>query len=272
VEHAPGRFVAFADSDSTAEASGPSLKPALSASHSETHSTSGYSPLASETASAAPEPGEPHPAAAPSVRMVNGRRISLNYKINDVGPTGVSAVDLWCTQDNRTWRKMDTNTQCRPPYVVDVNEEGLYGFTIVARNGLGAGKPPPQPGDLPQVWVEVDSTKPLVHLLSADAGTDPRSRTMAIRWTATDKNMAARPITLSYAEQPRGPWTTIVANVENSGRYQWQMPSAVPGKLYVRIEASDLAGNVGLAQSPNAIMLDTSQPTVSILGVEATGR
>ena len=43
---------------------------------------------------------------------------------------------------------------------LQVSEEGLYGFTLVAHNGVGGGKEPPHAGDLPQIWVLVDQTKP----------------------------------------------------------------------------------------------------------------
>ena len=67
--------------------------------------------------------------------------------------------------------------------------------------------------------------------------------------------MAAKPITLSYSENPQGPWKTFAATVENTGRYVWQVPSNVPANVYVRIEAFDLVGNAGAAQTPQAVRL-----------------
>src|SRR5579883_3387617 len=49
----------------------------------------------------------PGPAAS-DIRLVNSKRISLNYKVNNVGPSGVTAVELWCTRDGRTWKKLKT--------------------------------------------------------------------------------------------------------------------------------------------------------------------
>lgn len=207
-------------------------------------------------------------SAAPAVRMVNSRRISLNYEVKDVGPSGISGVELWYTQDSRTWRKYDGPPQRQAPFIIEVPDEGLYGFTLVARSGVGLGKEPPQSGDLPQVWVEVDLTKPNVALVGAESSYAARTHQLTIRWNASDKNMGMRPITLLCAEQPDGPWTPIAANLENSGQYTWQMPQSVPRRFYVRVEASDLVGNVGAAQSPSPIVIDMSQPSVSILAVE----
>ena len=222
----------------------------------------------------AAEPIEP-PAARPmttAVRMVNSKRVSLNYEIKDVGPSGVSMVELWYTQDGRKWERYDTASQPRPPFVVELKDEGLYGFTLVARNGVGLGRRPPRTGDQPQVWVEVDTTKPVVKLLDVQVGASGEGQSLGIRWKATDTNLGQRPITLSYAEQATGPWTVIAANVENSGAFGWQLPTGVPPHLMVRVEATDLVGNVGVAQMPEPIVLDLSQPVVSIVAVEPAGR
>jgi hypothetical protein len=215
--------------------------------------------------------GEPKPNA-PAVRMVNSKRINLNYEVKDVGPSGIGGVELWYTQDSKSWKKYDVGPQRQAPFTVEVNEEGLYGFTLVARSGVGLGKEPPQPGDLPQVWVEVDLTKPTVSLTSAEPGVSGRTPSLTIRWTATDKNLATRPITLSWSEQADGPWTPIAANLENTGHYVWQLAPSSPRRLLVRVEASDLVGNVGYAQLEKPVMIDMSQPSISILGVEPGSR
>jgi hypothetical protein len=201
------------------------------------------------------------------VRVVNNKRITLNYKINDVGPSGVSSIDVWVTHDGRVWKKLDVGTQTHPPCIVEVSDEGLYGFSLLARNGLGLGKAPPQAGDVPQVWVDVDLTRPTVQLMGVEV-TGPSKGTAIISWSAADKNLGPRPITLSYSETGKGMWTPIAASLANSGRYIWQMPSSVSGRFLVRVEATDLAGNTGSAQSQEPVLIDLSQPTISILNVE----
>jgi hypothetical protein len=181
-------------------------------------------------------------------------------------------VELWYTQDGRKWEKYDTASQPRPSFVVEVKEDGLYGFTLVARNGIGLGKRPPQAGDQPQMWVVVDTTNPVVKLLDAQVGANGDSQYLAIHWKATDANLGQRPITLAYAEQAAGPWTVIAANVENTGSYTWPLPAGVPPRVLVRVEAVDLVNNVGTAQIPEPILLDLSQPSISIVNVEPAGK
>jgi hypothetical protein len=243
-------------------------------------------PVASESAanpapSVVHESAKPAPAVAPAalteskitglspseIRLVNSKRISLNYAVKDVGSSGITDVELWCTRDGRTWKKQDTAHRGQPPCVIEVDDEDLYGFTLVVRSGVGLGKQP-QEGDKPQVWVEVDVTKPFVRLMGMEAGRGTEGRQLTIQWKATDKNLGPRPITLYYATQANGPWMPIAAQLENTGHYVWNMPADAPHQFFVRVEAADLAGNVGMAQTPTALIDDMSQPTTAILAVE----
>lgn len=208
-----------------------------------------------------------------AMHLVNNKRISLNYEIKEMGPSRVSLVELWLTRDGRNWQKFKEDTGSnqtgpQPPFIVEVSEEGQYGFTLVARSGVGLGERPPQVGDPPQVWVEVDLTKPVVRVLSVDPPRSAEDRNLTISWSASDKNLSRQPITLSYAEQTDGTWTTIASNLENTGRYVWPMPANLPFRVFIRVEAADRAGNIGSAQSANPILVDLSKPKVTITNVE----
>ncbi len=216
--------------------------------------------------------------------LVNSKRISLNYELKEVGPSKVSLVELWLTRDGRNWQKYKEDANAQPPFIVEVNDEGLYGFTLVARSGVGLGERPPQVGDPPQVWVEVDLTKPVVRILNIEPPRTIDDRNLTITWSASDKNFGLRPITLSYrnasqpkgssgagenAEETDGTWHTIVKDLENTGRYVWSMPQDVPFRMYFKVEATDRAGNIGEAQTSNPILVDLSKPKVSITNVES---
>lgn len=249
--------------------------------------TTGFAlPATAESYSKVALPAPPPPPSAPAVasqpaagsspvpsdiRLVNSKRVSFNYEVKNVGSSGVTAVELWCTRDGRTWKKLKTFEQAHPPCVFEVDEEDLYGFTLVVRSGVGLGRQP-QEGDKPQVWVEVDTTRPVVRLMGVEAGPADRGRSLTIRWKATDKNLGPRPINLLYATQAAGPWKPIATRLENTGHYVWQIPSDVPHHLLVRVEAVDRVGNLGMAQTTNPLLDDLSQPTASILAVEGTGK
>lgn len=237
--------------------------------------TPGGAPFGAQPAHPQPanqQPFNPAPAQ-PAVRMVNSKRISLNYKIDDVGPSGVSAIELWYTQDARTWQKHGEDTNAKPPYVVDVNDEGMYGFSLVARSGVGLSDKPPQMGDQPHIWVEVDLTRPVVRLLGTDVGRGPDTGNLTITWGATDKNLAKQPVSLSFSETGDSEWKPIAANLDNTGRYVWRMPpTGVPFRFHIRVDAADKAGNVGTAQTTQHVIVDLAKPRPTILDVGSASK
>ena len=204
--------------------------------------------------------------------MVNSKRITLNYELKDVGASGVSGVELWSMQDGHTWKKGEIVAQTNHAFTVEVKEEGLYGFTLLARNGSGVGKEAPAAGEQPQVWVMVDVTKPTVQISSVEITRAGKEPTVEIHWTAKDKNLGPKPITLSFAEQTGGPWTPIAAGVENSGQYQWTPPATAPHRLFLRVEAVDMPGNTASAETANPLRLDAAAVVAAPPAADATTR
>lgn len=212
----------------------------------------------------APEPrAAAGKGAAPLVRLVNTKRITLNFEVKDAGPAGVSGVELWYTRDCREWKKYDAPTKAQA-YVIEVDEEGVYGFTLLAKGDNGVGKEPPRACEPPQVWVVVDLSKPDVRLTEVTPGP---SKQITLGWRASDKNLSRQPISLYYAEKEDGPWKVVAANLENTGKFVWQAPPGL-ARTHFKVEAADLAGNVGQATSGKPVLLETAMPTVSITNVD----
>jgi hypothetical protein len=193
------------------------------------------------------------------VRKVNTKHIQLGYEFKDVGPSGVAGVEVWYTRDTQEWRRVPGILRDNP-CSVDL-EEGTYGITLIARTGFGGGREAPTSGEQPQLWVEVDVTKPVVFLTGMQQGSG--TRTLLVGWTARDDNFGGKPIGIYCAEQPTGPWLPITERLENSGSYLWQVPSNTPPSIYLRVEATDLAGNVSTADSPTPVLIDLSRPSVT---------
>lgn len=200
--------------------------------------------------------------------LVNTRRVRLNYGIKDVGPSGVSAIELWATRDGRTWQRYSNEPPPDGPLVVHVAEEGRYGFTVVVRNGLGLASPAPVTGDAPQIWVEVDETAPAVKVTDVQVGRGADFGTISLHYTASDAHLCSKPVTVSMATTKDGPWTPVVSGLENAGKYVWRMPKDLPYQFYVRVEACDRAGNVGSDAPIEPIKVDMTRPRGTILGVD----
>jgi hypothetical protein len=201
-------------------------------------------------------------------RLVNSKKISLQYQVRNAGPSGIALVEVWRTSDGHKWEKYAEQTNAKPPLVVEVEKEGLYGFTIIPRSGVGLARKAPTAGESPQLWVEVDLTAPQVKLNEPIVGTGQDSGKLIITWNAKDKNLGPEPITISYAEESNGEWKPIVSHVRNTGRYVWRMPTETPYRFLVRVHAVDSAGNVGSDQTLNPVLVDLATPESVILGVE----
>jgi hypothetical protein len=246
-----------------------------------------HSPTVSPTPSTAVQP-TPLRGPLPPRRMINSNRITLDYEVARLGPSGVGSVELYVTRDEgRTWQPIGGEPTAAPPaasevggptaslrrsLTVEVPEDGVYGFTMVVKSGAGLGKPPPQAGDPPQLLVEVDRTPPQAWLypLRADGA---RRDALVFAWKAADRNLAVNPITLQWARQPGGPWETIGApELPNSGQYVWQVPVNVPAQVYLRLVVRDTAGNTGVAETPQPVLVDLSEPEVRILGLGGAPR
>jgi hypothetical protein len=92
---------------------------------------------------------------------------------------------------------------------------------------------------------------------------------LTVTWTARDKNIAATPISISYAEEKNGPWKPLAEGLDNTGSHTWRVPAGTPFKFFVRVEATDKAGNVGTAESLRPAIVDLAVPKGRLLGVEA---
>src|SRR5262249_54780236 len=160
----------------------------------------------------------------------------------------------------KKWERYGDDPKKSPPFNATLPGEGVYGLTLVVKSGVGLGDKPPQAGDPPQMWIEVDLTKPVVQILNTEAAKVQGGETLTITWKADDKNMAAQPITLYYAEQADGAWTPIAGGLENTGRYIWRVPQGTPFRFFVRVEAIDRGGNVGRAETKQPVVVDLAQP------------
>jgi hypothetical protein len=204
-------------------------------------------------------------------QITNNTQVALDYKVSNVGPSGVGSVELYLTRDEgRTWDRYAANEKLEPPMIVNLPGEGIYGLRLVVASRAGLGQRPPQSGDLPQMRIAVDTTEPMAKLFYPQA--DPQRRdALILTWTAKDNNeLAANPITLQWAERPDGIWKTIAADLSNSGRFTWQLTDNIPYRVYLRLSVRDTAGNVAIVQTPEPVLIDLHEPEGQILGIAGT--
>jgi hypothetical protein len=231
--------------------------------------SSGRNAVPSSTVSGAMPGGQPYPQSGslPALQITNSAQVTLDYVVSKVGPSGVGSVELFLTQDDgQTWQKYADDPDLKPPMTVNLPGEGVYGMKLVVSSRAGLGRRIPKAGEAPQMRLEVDSTPPLAKLLPPQA--DPRRRdSLILSWSASDRNLAANPVSLQWAENPDGPWQSIGDQLTNSGHYNWQLPSNMPYRVYLRLLVRDTAGNVGIDQTPDAVLIDLQEPEAQLKGL-----
>jgi hypothetical protein len=133
------------------------------------------------------------------------------------------------------------------------------------------GRTPPKAGDIPEVRIELDTTPPLAQLFSPRQ--DPAKKdNLILSWKASDKNLTDRPITLEWAERPDGTWQTIAADIADSGSYSWRPVPGMPVQVYLRLRVRDLAGNEGVAVTPEPQLIDLTEPEGHLVNVSVPSR
>jgi tetratricopeptide (TPR) repeat protein len=179
-----------------------------------------------------------------AVQPVRSRQVELEYRLTDADTD--AEVELWYTRDrSATWQRWGTQKDHNRPLVFEAPAEGLYGFVLIVNDKSGSSAPPPDARTQPQRRVFIDYTPPLVQWDSVEASEAFASRrTVRLRWTAHDTNLAGRPISLWYKSSIDQAWRPIEEELPNSGQYDWTVPVQVSGQITLRIVVRDLGGHL----------------------------
>ncbi|WP_145089358.1 hypothetical protein [Rosistilla carotiformis] len=180
-------------------------------------------------------------------RVTRSKQFSLDYEVESVGNGGVEAVELWGTRDGgQTWQRWNADPDKQSPFDIEVSKEGIVGFRIVIVAANGLTTPRPVSGDPADIYVLVDTTAPQTRVTGATYGDEGYTGSLIIDYACNDENFGPRPISLAFSDSLDGPWTTIATGLANTGRYIWPADPQLPRQIYLRVEATDKAGNVGV--------------------------
>lgn len=193
------------------------------------------------------------------LQLTKSRRFAWDYEI----PAGRSATgplraELWTTQDGGvTWQRTAVDNDGGSPIDVTLPAAGLYGvrLELVAESADEPGGP--RSGTVPDAWVGVDEEPPHAELVAITRDEAESSPALVIRYVVRDPLIAPGTVRLLYSPNADGPWATIADGIENQGEHRWAPERSVPAKVHVRVEAVDVAGNVGSATSPEPISIAT---------------
>lgn len=222
-----------------------------------------------------PPPVQPVSTTQPqrlSPQIVNNRVFDISYQLEDVGPSGVSSVELFVTENNgRQWFRYGNDIDLQSPFQVDTQGEGTFGFEIRVRNGIGFSDPPPQPGELPSVVITVDQTAPVIEFPQPQVQASGQSSVL-LNWRVSDQNTTSTPVRLEYSASANGPWMPLFDWQMDPGRYQWPLRPGLPPSVHFRILARDAAGNMASAQTAQPVLIDQQRPVARMLGIQPAAR
>jgi hypothetical protein len=227
-------------------------------------------PPANVGATKTPPPLETSIPGSGPLQLINTTRATVEYRIDQVGPSGVGKVEIYMTPDKgQTWHRLSEDLNKRSPTEINLPGDGVFGIRIVVANGNGFGGRAPVRGDPPHCTIEVDSTSPFVQLRSADVL--PSSGQVELRWNATDKNLGSAPVALFYRTRPDGPWQVIARALKNDGTHRWAFPRDVGAQFFFKIEVTDQAGNMSQDVSRQPVVIDMTEPRATVIGVTGGG-
>jgi hypothetical protein len=102
---------------------------------------------------------------------------------------------------------------------------------------------------------------PSVTVISPNGGEDwMKDKYYPITWSASG-NLGSNPISIYYSTDNGNTWTLIASDEVNDGVYNWTVPSVTTANGLIKVEATDLDGNVGIDTSDSSFAIDPPPPT-----------
>lgn len=215
-----------------------------------------------------PEPAEPTPSPEDQgLHYVSNRMFSLEYAVDDVGPSGVSSVDLFVTENGgKQWFRYGSDADRKSPFQIDTMGEGTFGFAIRIRNGVGVADIPPQPGEQPEILITVDQTPPAIEM-SQPVVRKGRANSVQFTWRIREINPATESVRLEMSATEGGKWMPVFDWQADRGGFEMPIPEGLPPAVHFRLTARDAAGNLTSAQTVRPVVVDMHKPSGRLLRI-----
>jgi hypothetical protein len=185
-------------------------------------------------------------------QLLNGVHCVLDYALDMPNAT---KVEGYATKDGgQTWDRIGEVADQKKPFEFELPGDGTYGLVLVVSTSSRPGTAP-SAGDTPDWWVEIDTGKPGVQMTDVRLGTGDETGQLVLKWTSEDKNLGSDPVSLLWATTPSGPWTLGATGMKSSGSARWAVPKDAGTRFYLRLEATDLAGNIGRWETKEPVVM-----------------
>lgn len=210
------------------------------------------------------------PANAP---VISYKRFAIEYAVRDNirSGVGIQKVELFITTDlGLTWKKYGEDPDKKSPFVIEVEEDGVYGFSLVSTDNVGNRERPPFMGMIPTKVIIVDTVKPTGKFLEPVRKEGLKGESIRIAWESDDNYPAKNPVTLQYSSDKGNNWRTLKSGLPANGKVAWIPPQQKSPVYMFRIIIADRAGNKSMVSSPGMVITDIDAPTAKVTGPDIT--
>lgn len=204
------------------------------------------------------------------LQIVRSRRFTWDYEMESDRPDTVPVrVELWSTSDGGvTWQRSAVDDDGQSPIDVTLPAAGLYGFRLEIVPDLPDAGGGPRSGEMPEGWIGIDDEPPQVEILEATRLKDTEPGGVLIRWAARDQILMPKSVRIIQSPSADGPWGTIAEGLEAQGEHRWQPERGTPARVFIRVEASDAAGNIGRGTTPEPVIVAMPRVVGKLGGVK----
>lgn len=188
-----------------------------------------------------------------------------------LGKLFMAQLMITCDQ-GKTWDSYGLYKDIDRPLLVKVPDDGQYGFRLVGYDQKGRRAGWPEAGTAPTLSVAVDSLAPLAEF------TLPRGvryfrggKTYDITYKVRDDNLDDRPVSFELTTDGGATWSAVLDEATPTGTFTWTVPDDIDSRqCALRMKASDRAGNETIKQTDHLFAIDSTPPTVRLLGPSIT--
>ncbi len=190
-------------------------------------------------------------------------KFDVDYTATD-NESGVKNVELYYTVDGGTeWFYYGPDSDLRSPINFSAPAAKEVGLYIVATDNTGNKNSPPARGAMPMAYVTLDMDAPQVSILppfTTSGEVIAKDNVVDIRWNSSDANIKEGSTLIQLSRDGGATWTDLAFDKPSNGSWQW-VPTIAGNNLLLKINVSDLMGNIGTAISM-PFSVDEKRPTM----------
>jgi RNA polymerase sigma factor (sigma-70 family) len=179
---------------------------------------------------------------APKMFYCSSRSFVIPFHVSPETDKDITTLILLVSQDQgKTWRLVAQENPEVEKFHFHAPEDGEYWFVVqhVASPLRGRVVGTDTEGLKPALKVCVDTTRPVAEFSVSQQGNDR----LDIAWTATDRNLGDKPVTLEWAAKKDGPWHMVRGALPNKGELLFTRPPNEASPIHIRLRVKDKAGN-----------------------------